>query len=46
VTDVIWYLTGVIHDGDYQNDYLSHLPTTAAWVVGVFGWIIALITGG
>lgn len=46
MTEVTLYLYAVLHDGDYQNDWLTHLPTTAAWIVGIFGWTIAFITGG
>ena len=46
MTEVTLYLYAVMRDGDWANDWITHLTPTAAVIVGVFGWTIAFITGG
>jgi hypothetical protein len=40
------YLAAVLDDGDYLNDWLTHLPVSMIAAVQTLGELIARIAGG
>lgn len=39
---IIRYLLIVLTDGDYLNDWLTHMPDTIADVMQIIGWLLTL----
>lgn len=39
------YLLAIIADGDYQNDWITHLPLWTWQPVEYLGWALALALG-
>lgn len=39
------YLLHVTQDGDYLNDWLTHMPAQLADAMTIIGYIVAITTG-
>lgn len=42
---LVHYFAAVLADGDYLNDWLTHLPMMLRPVVEMLGWLVATATG-
>lgn len=42
---LLYYFIGIIQDGDYLNDWLTHLPTILQPIILAIGHILATMLG-
>jgi len=42
---LVLYLLAVLTDGDYMNDWLTHLPAYSVGTVETAGWLLSLALG-
>lgn len=42
---LVYYFAAVLADGDYLNDWLTHLPTMLRPIVEMLGYVLATVTG-